>query len=206
MEPELERSRWSFAERCGRSWNCRWTVLLGFLLLGPISCDSSPSSPTGPDPQDPITITILYTNDEHGWIEEGAGTDGAAKLVGVWKNLEGYQAGGSVLVVSGGDNWTGPAVSTWFQGESTVEVMNAMGYAASAIGNHEFDFGVAVLDERVAQADFPYLSANIRLRTSGGIPGFATPFTIREVNGPPPRGRPSPPTWRTSSSSPTRRR
>ncbi len=184
MDRELNRwGRGWAAGPLGGSMVIRTAFIASFLLLGPISCDSSPSSPNGPDPEDPITFTILYTNDEHGWIEEGTGTDGAAKLMGVWKSVEGYQADGSVLVISGGDNWTGPAVSTWFQGEPTVEVMNTMGYTASAIGNHEFDFGVAVLEERVAQAAFPYLAANIRLHSSGGIPGFATPFTIREVNG-----------------------
>ncbi len=38
--------------------------------------------------------------------------------------------------------WTGPAISTWFQGESMIDVMNAMEYDAAAIGNHEFDFSV----------------------------------------------------------------
>jgi len=154
---------------------------LAVLVAGPLSCDSS--SPSGPGEAEDVTITILYTNDEHGWIEEGPETDGAAKLLGLWRSSEGYEEGGSVLIVSGGDNWTGPAISTWFQGESTVEVMNAMGYTASTIGNHEFDFTLAGLEDRIDQADFPFLSANIREKGSGGVPSFATPFVIRDVAG-----------------------
>jgi 2',3'-cyclic-nucleotide 2'-phosphodiesterase (5'-nucleotidase family) len=163
-------------------------LFLSVLLLGPTACGSDGSSPSGPGDQDPppaedIAFTVVYTNDEHGWIEETAETQGAAKLLGLWKSREGYTTSGSVLVVSGGDNWTGPAISTWFHGESTVDVMNAMGYSASVIGNHEFDFTVPVLEERVAQANFPFLAANLETKTTGTIPDFAEPFVIREVNG-----------------------
>ncbi|MFC1661984.1 bifunctional metallophosphatase/5'-nucleotidase, partial [Gemmatimonadota bacterium] len=155
-------------------------AILAVALLGGVSCDSAPSSPEVPQE---VTLTVLYTNDEHGWIEETAETDGAAKLMGLWRADEGYDETGAFLVLSGGDNWTGPAISTWFEGESTVEVMNAMGYAASAIGNHEFDFRVAGLRDRIRDADFPFLSANIRDRGSGGLPDFATPFVVEEVQG-----------------------
>ena len=119
---------------------------------------------------DIITLTVLYTNDEHGWMlgqEEG---QGAANLVGLWQEKFGYDADGNFLVLSGGDNWTGPAISTWFQGESMVEVMNTMGYDASVIGNHEFDFGLETLQQRLGEADFPYLSANIRYKDNGEVP------------------------------------
>jgi len=137
-----------------------------------------------PDPgSGPSDLTILYTNDEHGWISETSEAEGAAKLMGLWRDEEGYSENSSYIILSGGDNWTGQAISTWFQGESTVETMNAMGYSAAAIGNHEFDFEVSGLRERVAQADFPYLSTNIRLKSDGSIPDFAQPYVITEVNG-----------------------
>lgn len=37
-----------------------------------------------------------------------------------------------------------------------AEVMNAMGYDAAAIGNHEFDFGLDALQARAAESDFPF--------------------------------------------------
>jgi len=62
-------------------------------------------------------------------------------------------------------------------------VMNAMGYAASAIGNHEFDFGLQTLEERINQAQFPYLSANLRYKHDGSIPTDIgiQPYTIVEA-------------------------
>ncbi len=128
-------------------------------------------------------ITILYTNDEHGWIEKSEYTDGAANMMGLWRDNEGYDGDESYLILSGGDSWTGPAISTWFEGESTVEVMNAMQYDASAIGNHEFDFKIAGLEDRIAEANFSYLSANIRETASGNIPDFVTPYIIKDIDG-----------------------
>ena len=127
-------------------------------------------------------ITILYTNDEHGWIEKSEYTNGAANMMGLWRDNEEYDGDESFLILSGGDNWTGPAISTWFEGESTVDVMNAMEYDASAIGNHEFDFKVDGLYDRIEQANFPYLSANIRDIVSGEIPDFATPYIIKDID------------------------
>ncbi len=150
-------------------------VIMISLLM---SCAKEQASPENTDPD----LTILYTNDEHGWMEETSSADGAAKLMGVWREQENYTEDGSFLILSGGDNWTGPAISTWFKGESMVDVMNSMGYAAAAIGNHEFDFTVAGLRERIEQADFPYLSANIRFKGSDSIPDFALPYTLLEVN------------------------
>ena len=47
-----------------------------------------------------------------------------------------------------------------------VEVLNAMNYGASAVGNHEFDFGLEALKRRAIKADYHYLSANTRWRES----------------------------------------
>jgi 2',3'-cyclic-nucleotide 2'-phosphodiesterase (5'-nucleotidase family) len=41
--------------------------------------------------------------------------------------------------------------------------MNHMGYRASILGNHEFDYGLNTLRDRVRQARFPVLSANVVL-------------------------------------------
>jgi 2',3'-cyclic-nucleotide 2'-phosphodiesterase (5'-nucleotidase family) len=63
-----------------------------------------------------------------------------------------------------------------------AEVMNAMGYDAAAIGNHEFDFGLGGLAQRAAQSEFPFLSANIRDKASGAVADIALPYVVQEVN------------------------
>lgn len=132
---------------------------------------------------DLIKITILYTNDEHGYIDSTQFSNGAANMMGLWKETEGYdKMDNSYLVLSGGDNWTGTPISELSQGESVVDVMNAMGYDAGALGNHEFEFGIRNLYERAFQADFPFLSANIRVKATDEIPGFAKPYIIYDIN------------------------
>jgi 5'-nucleotidase/UDP-sugar diphosphatase len=175
------------------------TWLLAIILLA--ACSSPAATPTNTvappatqtpvptatqvAPAAPLRLTVLYTNDEHGWMEGVEEGQGAANLLGLWQEKEGYTPDDSFLILSGGDNWTGPAISTWFQGLSMVEVMNAMGYAASAIGNHEFDFGLDVLKTRLSEADFPYLSANLRKLSDDSTPtdlGIQA-YTIVDVDG-----------------------
>jgi len=155
---------------------------IGFLLIGFVSftlvvnsCNENQETPL---PEKKI-LTVFYTNDEHGWMEpfdDLAG--GASGMLGRWKEVEGYDGKDSFLVLSGGDMWTGPAISSWFKGESMVNVMNAMGYDAAAIGNHEFDFTVEVLTNNMSKMNFPLLSANIKEKNSGNIPSFAKPYLI----------------------------
>ncbi|MCC6747435.1 MAG: bifunctional metallophosphatase/5'-nucleotidase [Deltaproteobacteria bacterium] len=135
---------------------------------------------------DTARLTLLYTADEHGWLRPTSNSNategGAAELLSRLKKKEGYEKDAGTVLLSGGDMWTGPAISTWFKGESTAEVMNAMGYRAAALGNHEFDFGRSVLETRRAASDFPFLAANV-VRADGGPLGFAEPYTILEADG-----------------------
>jgi len=136
---------------------------------------------TAATPDASITLTVLYTNDEHGWMAGREKGQGAANLMGLWQEKFGYDRDDShFLLLSGGDNWTGPAISSWFKGESMIEVMNAMGYDASAVGNHEFDFGLDVLKARAEQAHFPYLAANLSYKRDGQVPTDlgVLPYTI----------------------------
>ncbi len=155
-------------------------VLLSSLALLLLAACTAPSL----SDSDRREITIIYTNDEHGWMEGMEPGQGAANIYSLWQQREGYTEDGPFLILSGGDNWTGPAISTWTEGESMVEVMNAMNYDASAVGNHEFDFGLDAIRERSDQADYPYLSANTRWLENGNTPEELgiLPFTIKTVD------------------------
>ena len=56
--------------------------------------------------------------------------------------------------------------------------MNALGYDAMAVGNHEFNFGLRNLDAARNAAKFPWLSAN----TTGGAHPFA-PYIVKSIAG-----------------------
>jgi 5'-nucleotidase / UDP-sugar diphosphatase len=66
--------------------------------------------------------------------------------------------------MAAGDNFTGnPVVDQYYdKGFPIIELMNLTGFNASAIGNHEFDYGQETLLKRIQQAQFPFLSANIK--------------------------------------------
>lgn len=112
------------------------------------------------------TVTFSVTNftDLHGHIEgqtgEKATEMGAARLKALADSVNQDQ---DYLLTSSGDNIGGSAyVSAISDDEYTLQVLNAMNLAASAVGNHEFDKGIDDLLGRVkSTAQFPLLGANV---------------------------------------------
>lgn len=151
--------------------------------------DSSPEAETpegGNDAaQQIVELTVFATTDEHGWLQPytsaGQVLGGAANAMG-WMSKDGLDTS-KHLLVSSGDNWAGPAISSYFQGEPTVEAFNLMGYQASAIGNHEFDWGQDVLKKRLGEAQYKPLAANIRLASTGVAPDYVQRYVIVPVQG-----------------------
>ncbi len=134
-------------------------------------------------------IVILATSDQHGHVEQ------AARL-GHYFAEERAHAPGRVVAVDGGDIFQGTLVSNLHEGAAMIHALNALGYAASAVGNHEFDFGPVgphttpvsasedprgALEARMAEAKFPLLSSNV-VDAKSGKP-FARPFVIVTVDG-----------------------
>ncbi len=67
----------------------------------------------------------------------------------------------SYLLASGDNVGASPANSGLLQDMPAIDVENAWGLDATAYGNHEFDYGVARLQQHQARANFPFLGANI---------------------------------------------
>jgi 5'-nucleotidase len=123
-----------------------------------------------------VTIAIIGTNDVHGQLLPGEGRGGLVTLSGYVDALRGSGEVDAVLLLDAGDMWQGTLESNLNEGAAVVAAYNALGYAAAAIGNHEFDFGPAgpagvptsagddprgALRERAREADFPLLAANL---------------------------------------------
>lgn len=145
---------------------------------------SAASSASARAAAEPSRFTLLYTADEHGWLlpgnDGGKTVGGAAEVLGRWVAEEGHCVGGDAcpdpvtLALSGGDNWTGPAVSSYFHGVPMAEAMRRMGYAVSAFGNHEFDFGRERFLKNGIIGGFPYVAANLHV-VAGGPDDFRLP-------------------------------
>ncbi|RKI60314.1 bifunctional metallophosphatase/5'-nucleotidase [Corallococcus sp. AB049A] len=169
--------------RTFRSTALALAVLASACKGGPTPAPATP--PPAIAPAEPVRLTLVGTNDFHGWVmphratlpdgqkvEEG----GAALFASYVARLREDNPGG-VLLVDGGDLFQGTLASNLVEGAIVVDVYNLLGYAAVAIGNHEFDYGpvgpgpvatrpdedpLGALKARVAQARFPFLSANVR--------------------------------------------
>jgi 2',3'-cyclic-nucleotide 2'-phosphodiesterase (5'-nucleotidase family) len=159
-------------------------------------------APLAPAAAAPQTVVVLVTGDENGHLFPNTETEppkgGAAETLGYWTAKEGHCAGkvgkdgapackdGKTLVLSTGDHFSGPSISSVFQGEPVAEAMARMGYAASAMGNHELDFGREQFDKLRDIAGFPYLSANIRPPTKKSDKDYdlgLKPFAIFQRGG-----------------------
>lgn len=133
---------------------------------------------------DSILLRVLTTNDFHGSLEARVQpwsnrrpVGGAAALAGMMDRLS-AACRCTTIRLDGGDVMQGSPVSNLSYGRATVAAYNAMGYAAAAIGNHEFDWGVDTLAARTRQARFVWLSANIRDAATDAPPPWVTPWRI----------------------------
>jgi 2',3'-cyclic-nucleotide 2'-phosphodiesterase (5'-nucleotidase family) len=91
-------------------------------------------------------------------------------------------AGDAVLVVDAGDSLIGdmePAMST--EGASSVEAMNRMGYDAVLLAPADLSLGPEILKQRIAEAKFPFLSADMAVAATGAA--VAEGLVVREVGG-----------------------
>src|SRR4029077_11290062 len=68
-------------------------------------------------------------------------------------------------------------------GAQMVAALDAVGLDFATFGNHEFDFGPAVLAERMKESKFRWLSANVVDRSSGRPFGGASPDTVLTLGG-----------------------
>ncbi len=86
-----------------------------------------------------------------------------------------------LLLDAGNALWSNQPLAEQSQGKIIVDAMNLMGYDAMAIGDLDLQLGPEVLRQRIAEAKFPILSANVTLASDGKL--LAQPYTLREVGG-----------------------
>ncbi|MCL2672505.1 MAG: 5'-nucleotidase C-terminal domain-containing protein [Clostridiales bacterium] len=128
---------------------------------------------------DTDSIVILYTNDVHGGINDGAKYAGVAGLKDAME-LE-YD---NVFLVDAGDAVQGSPYASLTLGEVVIEVMNEVGYNVMALGNHEFDYGLPQLLNLRDMANFPMLSDNFTdLNTGLTVSGFGKYEILTATNG-----------------------
>ena len=124
-----------------------------------------------------IPITILHHNDSHGNLAKGTYV-GYTQLATLIKQERAHNPD-RTLLLNGGDQIQGDAMMYYFksapsgfaadgtplpavlQTHPMMAVMNALGYDAMTLGNHEFNFGSEIFKGILRQAQFPLLGANV---------------------------------------------
>lgn len=133
---------------------------------------------------DSIVLRLLTTNDFHGALlprvqswSNGREVGGAAAIAGMMGRLA-RECGCPTLRLDDGDAVQGTPMSNLTFGRAVVDAFNAMGYAAAAVGNHEFDWSVDTLVARMRDSRFPWLTANIHTTATGARPPWAVPWRM----------------------------
>ena len=122
-------------------------------------------------------LRIISTNDLHGALEprpdaSGRLRGGAAYLATAIENAKHgcVSPACEVILLDGGDEFQGTPASNLAYGRPIVQLFNELGYAAGAVGNHEFDWGQDSLRARMNEANYALLAANVRDEQGRDIP------------------------------------
>ena len=146
--------------------------LLPLVVFGVFSC-------SGKQPQvegfantlaSPRSIVVVYENDVH------CNMDGYAKFAGL---RDAIADTADVLTVSSGDFLQGGAMGSISRGGYVVTLMNAVGYDAVTLGNHEFDYKIPRLMELSDSLKTPIICANL-VQKGISTPLFK-PFILKQV-------------------------
>ncbi|HKQ59222.1 MAG TPA: 5'-nucleotidase C-terminal domain-containing protein, partial [Candidatus Eisenbacteria bacterium] len=129
------------------------------------------------------SIRVLETTDFHGAVLPGRERRtnrpiGGSVALAAWiDSLRGENPEGTVLV-DGGDLFQGTMISNLAFGRPVIEQMNALGYTAAAVGNHEFDWTADTLVRRVHEEKFASLGANMFQVKDGKRPSWVRADTV----------------------------
>jgi 2',3'-cyclic-nucleotide 2'-phosphodiesterase (5'-nucleotidase family) len=116
----------------------------------------------------PINFTILHTNDFHGQLEKSGSNPGLPSVAYQVTQQQAVVGGAqNTILVDGGDEMQGSLLSNLQKGAPVIAAFSAMGYSVATFGNHEFDWGQTVLNDRTTQATYSFVSANIVKNDTG---------------------------------------
>ncbi|MEU7580537.1 5'-nucleotidase C-terminal domain-containing protein [Streptomyces sp. NPDC041068] len=151
------------------------------------------------------SFTVLGTTDLHGNVfnwdyftdkefdDKDHNDVGLAKISTLVNQVRKDKGRGNTLLIDAGDTIQGTQLSYYYAKVDPItaehgpvhpmaQAMNAIGYDAAALGNHEFNYGIPVLRKFEEQCDFPLLGANA-LDAKTQKPAFP-PYFMRRLRTP----------------------
>ena len=131
------------------------------------------------------SIQIVYINDFHGSVDPSGKNPGMVKLAGRLKEIEATNTTNNTNTVflAGGDLFQGSAASNLTYGAMVNDFLKEVGLKASAVGNHEFDWGTDKIAKWATEGGYEFLASNIYSKTTGFPVSWAKPYEIITVNG-----------------------
>ena len=133
--------------------------------FGALSIPLISTNPLLAFPTKSIKLTILHTNDMHSHIDPFSANDskypgmgGMRKMASIVEKIRKEED--HVLLLDAGDIFQGTPYFNKYKGEVELKIMSEMGYAASTMGNHDFDNGINGFNDVLPYANFPFLCSN----------------------------------------------
>ncbi|MFH9721543.1 bifunctional metallophosphatase/5'-nucleotidase [Streptomyces sp. NPDC017254] len=177
----------------------------GVAVAGAVAVPAEAHGPGRPRPRKRYSFTVMGTTDLHGnvfnWdyftdkeFDDKAHNDvGLAKISTLVDQVRKEKGRRNTLLIDAGDTIQGTQLSYYYAKIDPItarrgpvhpmaQAMNAIGYDAAALGNHEFNYGIPVLRKFEEQCDFPLLGANA-LDAKTLRPAFA-PYSIHRLRTP----------------------
>ena len=129
-----------------------------------------------------IKVTLLQVNDVYQFVPVDEGRNGGlARVLTLKKNIQ--KENPNTLFLMAGDTISPSVESISLQGAQMIEAWNAAELDYATFGNHEFDFGPAILVDRIKESRFKWVAANVIDTTTGKPFGGVDPYVIREFGG-----------------------
>jgi 2',3'-cyclic-nucleotide 2'-phosphodiesterase (5'-nucleotidase family) len=138
--------------------------------------------PAGAAADEIVRVTLLQVNDVYQISPVDRGRRGGlARVHTLRKQIQAESP--HTLYLLGGDTLAPSVASNIFKGRQMIAVWNATGLDLAVLGNHEFDFGDAVLRERMKESRFTWLGTNVIDRKTNRPFNDMPPFVVREFGG-----------------------
>lgn len=138
-----------------------------------------------------VTLTILETSDLHGHLmpwDYARARPSDEGLARVATRIRAIRASTKdLLLLDAGDTIQGSPIEYLHARRDNTgrdpmaEAMSVLQYDAMAVGNHEYNYGLAVLRKAEKESTFPWLSANTR-NVKDGSPAFRE-YVVKTVGG-----------------------
>jgi 2',3'-cyclic-nucleotide 2'-phosphodiesterase (5'-nucleotidase family) len=127
----------------------------------------------------PVTVTLLHSNDLHSDLEA------AARIAAYVKDVRRFVSGERLLLVDCGDHMDRARLETeGTKGGVNRAILEATGYEAMAVGNNEgLTFTRPDLDTLFGDVPFPVLCANLAARPEGNSPEWLRPYAVVRKSG-----------------------